>query len=62
MKPVEELLYRVATMEGKIKRMESDLQHIKKDNLKLSNDKKRLQETIKEKEKEEEISSGWFFW
>ena len=62
MKPIEELLYRVQTLDDKVKRIQSDLECIKKDNARLYKEKEKLQETIKEKEKEKEkISSGWFW-
>tara|TARA_R110000787_G_scaffold115170_4_gene225098 strand:+ start:37 stop:219 length:183 start_codon:yes stop_codon:yes gene_type:complete len=60
MKPIEELLYRVQTLDDKVKRIQSDLECIKKDNARLYKEKEKLQETIKEKEKEK-ISSGWFW-
>ena len=58
MKPIELILQRLELLESKHKRIQSDIEHIKKENA-------RLQKLLDKKESDEKesdhISSGWFW-
>mgnify|MGYP000111905331 CR=1 FL=1 len=54
MKPIERILQRLEVLESKHRRIQSDIEHIKKENA-------RLQKLLDEKESDH-ISSGWYFW
>jgi|TARA_R110000824_G_scaffold336033_4_gene522565 hypothetical protein len=59
MKPIELILQRLELLESKHRRIQSDIEHIKKENA-------RLQKLLAEKESDEKesdhISSGWWFY
>ena len=58
MKPIEIILQRLQEVESKQKRIQSDLEHIKKENSLLH---KLLNEKKSDEKESDHISSGWFW-
>ena len=66
MKPMEAIVYRLENLEGKTKRLQRDMEHIKSENSILKQQNERLKKNVVivevEEKKEDAISSGWYFW
>lgn len=61
MKPLEVVLKRLQNLEYKIKKLEREVEHLKKENTTLNAELDKIAKDTPEKETDE-ISAGWFTW